>query len=191
MQSFQVNSKSYPLQKAGYSMFKDTAARLAEAGARRQALTKSFRINNDSVLSSRCPSEKKLIVKDMTKVAGFIAKQVHIHMRKNQENAKGATKGSLLQVALRTQQVSRNEKVPVVLRKQSKTIQQKRALARSDFISVKPKMNTVQRLGRCVGIGTNCLHNKTVVAPVLSPSKASFHIIGPCSPSALGMQKQQ
>ena len=171
-------------------MFKDTAARLAEAGARRQALKNSFRINIDSALSNRCPSEKKLIVKDQTKVAGFIARQAHFHMRKNQENAKGATKGSLLQVALRTQQVSRNENVPLVLRKQSKTLQQKRAFARADFINSKPsKVQTLQRLSRCVGIGTNCLHNRTV-AHVPSPPKASFHIIGPCSPSALGMQKQ-
>ena len=141
MQSFQVNSKSYPLQKAGYSMFKDTAARLAEAGARRQALKSSFRINNESILSSnRCHNEKKLIVKDMTKVAGFIAKQAHLNTRKNQENAKGATKGSLLQVALRTQQVSRNENEPFILRKQSKTIHQKRAFARSDFKSGKSKI---------------------------------------------------
>ena len=80
MQSFHSLTKSYPLQKAGYSVFKDTAARLAEAGARRQALKSSFRMNSDSVLSSsRFESEKKLIVKDQTKVAGFIARQVHFH----------------------------------------------------------------------------------------------------------------
>ena len=75
MLSFHAKAKSYSLQKAGYSVFKDTAARLAEAGARRQALKSSFRMNNDSILSSsRFESEKKLIIKDQTKVAGFIAR---------------------------------------------------------------------------------------------------------------------